>query len=141
MQRFLIFITVLGTLWLCACQKTEPEELRFQPSPSVPEAGTVPLQLSFGVVEQRIVDTDDPYDDTIPKTRVVNGRPDNVNLYIFNETAEYAYHAYLTKVVVAADGSRTQRSVPDLLHRQSGVRHGGTDTRTTDTVLLPGGRS
>lgn len=97
MQRFLIFITVLGTLWLCACQKTEPEELRFQPSPSVPEAGTVPLQLSFGVVEQRIVDTDDPYDDTIPKTRVVNGRPDNVNLYIFNETAEYAYHAYLTK--------------------------------------------
>lgn len=53
MQRFLIFITVLGTLWLCACQKTEPEELRFQPSPSVPEAGTVPLQLSFGVVEQR----------------------------------------------------------------------------------------
>ena len=97
MQRFLIFITVLGTLWLCACQKTEPEELRFQPSPSVPEAGAVPLQLSFGVVEQRIVDTDDPYDDTIPKTRVVNGRPDNVNLYIFNETAEYAYHAYLTK--------------------------------------------
>ena len=147
MQRFLIFITAPGTLWGLLVRMPE-DRAGGAPVPALTvrtnraQAGTVPLQLSFGVVEQRIVDTDDPYDDTIPKTRVVNGRPHNVNLYIFNETAEYAYHAYLTKSSSPPTVAVPRGCVPDLLHRQSGVRHGGTVTPAQLTQSpLPGGRS
>lgn len=86
---------------LCAlcftCEKTEFEALQQLPSPPASNTATVPLQLSFGIEEQYVIDTDDPYNNTVSNTRVVNGRPDNVNLYIFNETMNYAYHVYFTK--------------------------------------------
>lgn len=66
MQRFLIFITVLGTAVAVRMPEDRAGGARFQPSPSVPEAGTVPLQLSFGVVEQR-TSIRRPYDDTYNK--------------------------------------------------------------------------